>query len=346
MTKRTTINKTVLITGDISEPIDEGTKKYSFQLAKFFSKENSLIFSPSSNKKLPNITILPKNKLLFSRSFYKKIRLYQPQTIVYVPASSSTLMSFIRLKLITLFYSKSKSIMISVQERRHNAFSKLLIKYLKPDEIIVLSAKEESYYKQLNLKCSISPIGVDTDKFINVSAKTKIALRKKLKLPIDTKIVLHVGHINKGRNIQSIEQLQSLNYLIVIVGSTMFNSDMKLKNELEGKGFVFVTKYLKNIEDYYKAADLYIFPVEETTSAIEFPLSVFEAMSCNIPVITTEFGGIKNFINESSCIKYYKSLNELIKKVQILSQNTNCDNRQTILDNFRWDTVFFNIFKS
>jgi glycosyltransferase involved in cell wall biosynthesis len=234
--------------------------------------------------------------------------------------------------------------MISVQERRHNMLVRFIIKCLKPDEIIVLSEKELKYYKQLSNKCVISSIGVDANKFSSIDSKTKIVLRKKLQLPIDKKIVLHVGHIKEGRNIRSVEKLQSLNYLVVIVGSTTFKSDKALKDELETKGFFFITEYLNNIEEYYQIADLYIFPVEDSKNAIEFPLSVFEAMSCNIPIISTEFGGIKNFIKENDCIKYYKTHKELLKKAQMLSQTTNCNNRQLILEKFTWESVFQSVF--
>jgi glycosyltransferase involved in cell wall biosynthesis len=341
------MENTIIIAEDISYPIDEGIKKFSFHLAKYFiakSKENK-VFSASVNQEIQGIERLPKNKLLFSLSFSKSLRASKAKNIIYIPSSSSTFMSFFRLKLIAFLSRSRKVFLVSVQQRKHGKISKALLRFLKPDEIVVLSNKEAVYYNALGIKCRVTPIGVDIEKFTEVNQIQKQSIRTKLGLPLNHKIVLHVGHINKGRNIGELKCLLKIGYNVVIIGSTRFESDKKYKLELEKEGFTFINHYIDKIEEYYQAADIYVFPVLSATSAMEFPLSVLEAMACNIPVITTKFGGIEKFLPQSDWLKYFSDGNELISITNSFSQIQHCQNRNAIREEFTWEKVFETTFQ-
>lgn len=342
------MRKILLIAENISEPIDEGVKKYSFYLARFILGLNndSVVFSAYDNKDLPDLKHLPKNKLLFSVSFFRAIYYCKPEMLVYIPAASSTLMSFIRLSLMAIFAHKSRIVMLSLQERKHSRFSRGLIGLLKPDMLVVLSGKEANYYKSMGFNCFISPIGVETGKYLEINPTHKKRLREKLNLPVEGTIILHVGHINKGRNLEILKGLIDDGFHIVIVASTRYESDLKLKSVLEEKGYLFITSFIKDIEEYYQASDIYVFPVESATNAMEFPMSVLEAMSCNLPVMTTRFGGIESFLPETDWIKYFGSEDELRSKILKLPQGRECENRNLALSKFAWSSVFKNLFEN
>jgi glycosyltransferase involved in cell wall biosynthesis len=234
--------------------------------------------------------------------------------------------------------------MVSVQGRTHNLISKKIISILKPDKFIVLSNKQASYYNKLGFKCIVSPIGVASEKYTEATLAEKKTLREKLGLPVSDKIVLHVGHINKGRNLEILSGLVLKGFKIIVIASTRFESDLKLKSELEQKGFVFVSNYIENIEHYYQASDVYVFPVLSAVSAMEFPMSVLEAMSCNIPVLTTKFGGIESFLSETEWFKYFSNEEELLNKIDAFPSNAVCTNRQLMLSKFSWQNVFDALF--
>jgi len=332
----------IILAEDISEPLDEGIKIFTFHFAKYFSTKDktNIIFSHVQNRVLPDFKQLPINKFFFSPSFFKCIGSYNSQLLIYIPFSSATSMSFIRLAVVRLFTGFKKTIIVSLQKRRHNYLTRLLIRAIQPTAVIVLSKAEQDYYQKLGMKCLLMPIGVDTEKFTAVNKERKLELRKKLNMPIDSKLILHVGHINKGRNIDSIRSLMSPGFKIVVIGSTRFEHDHELKNKLEKAGYIFVTDFVEDIEEYYQAADIYIFPVKSTTSAIEFPLSVFEAMACNLPVLTTNFGGLQTYLSETACFKYYNNETEMIAKANLLLAANKCKNRDIILSSFSWATVF------
>jgi hypothetical protein len=64
-------------------------------------------------------------------------------------------------------------------------------------------------------------------------------------------------------------------------------------------------------------ADVYVFPNfvdrEDTIlSAIDIPLSVPGAMSCNLPVITTRFGGLDRLLEDRSGLFFVEDANKTV----------------------------------
>jgi glycosyltransferase involved in cell wall biosynthesis len=335
----------VFITEDISIPIDEGIKKFSHQFICYAKQfQNALIFARFKPENL-GILDLPQNKFFLSLKFRRKIRTSKPSYIIYIPFSSTTFFSFLRLFILSRYSRHSKKIIISLQRRKHNYFEKLFIKLFKPDLLITFSQQEREYYKRLGVKTFLSGIGVDTKKYLQVDITQKNALKIKYGFPQDVKLALHIGHINSDRNVTMLAELISIGYKVLIVGSTSTSTDDHLKNQLEKKGCVIYNHYIEKIEEIYQLADLYIFPVLAKNSAIEFPLSVLEAMSCNIPVFITRFGALPTFFIENENIKFFESKNEMISQIKAYNFELPCKNRDTVIESYTWDHIFGQIIK-
>jgi glycosyltransferase involved in cell wall biosynthesis len=337
----------ILITEDVSFPIDEGIKKYSFKIVEYFSKRiGSYTFTNEFNSELKNQLKLPHNKLFFSLKFYKDLRDLEGD-VLYIPNSSSTIASFFRLKMIQVF-TRKRTVLVSIQKRVHSNYQKKIIKYLlKPSLIFVFSDREKKYYEELNINTELTSIGVDIDKFSSVSDEKRKEIRDKYNISSSKKIVCHVGHINEARNIRMLKNLVSDNCEVVIIGSTCFDSDEDLKLDLESNGVILISDYIENIGEIYQMLDAYIFPVKIDNAVIEFPLSILEAMSCNIPIISTKFGSIPKHFKENEYFKYFDSEDELIHKTKSLFSQSNlndCNNRIEIVENFTWDTQFEKLY--
>ena len=135
-------------------------------------------------------------------------------------------------------------------------------------------------------------LGVDTAAFSPAKdgAAGKAALREKLKLPRDRKVLLYVGRLSAEKNIEMLlaafEELcrrDAHAYHLVVVG------DGPLRRILPGtrqrtNGALTWRSYIQNNEglaEYYHAADLFIHPgVCET-----FGLVVLEAQACGLPCV-------------------------------------------------------------
>ncbi|HUU92746.1 MAG TPA: glycosyltransferase family 4 protein, partial [Phycisphaerae bacterium] len=83
-----------------------------------------------------------------------------------------------------------------------------------------------------------------------------------------------------------------------VVGRRSRPGEEDMTHALVERGAVVLEEFLPEIEEVYRSADLYLFAVEHERSAIGMPLSVLEAMACNLPVVTTPFGGLVRCFDE------------------------------------------------
>jgi len=118
---------------------------------------------------------------------------------------------------------------------------------------------------------------------------------------------------------------------LLIVGDGPLKSDLqKYIADNEIKDVVF-TGRVKNSEigTMLNKADIYINP----TTADNMPLSLFEAFACGLPVISTNVGGLPNFItnNENGFLINSNDVNSLIDKIEYILLNQ--ENIRIIISN-------------
>ena len=118
-------------------------------------------------------------------------------------------------------------------------------------------------------------MGFDDQKFMKADEKEAILLKSELGISQTEKVALHVGHLNKGRNLQALIAFAARSkYRLVIVASSTVEADLYLKAELENAGALIFDSYIQNIEKIYQASDVYIFPTIDEDFCIQIPLSV------------------------------------------------------------------------
>ena len=106
---------------------------------------------------------------------------------------------------------------------------------------------------------------------------------------------------------------------------------------MEKEGLIVVHKYIPSIEEMYQLADWYVFPVLKNDAAIETPLSVLEAMSTNLPVLTTRFGSLPDTFHEDKHFKFVSDPNDNVETLRNGFPD-NCKNREKI-NPFTWEAV-------
>ena len=175
--------------------------------------------------------------------------------------------------------------------------SKIFFKMSRAKFIVFSKRSFELYCSTVGTKrVTYLRSGVDTEKFIPVSNERADELKRRYGFDPAKKLVLHVGHLNRGRNVQQLCKLTA-NYQVLLVSSTLTQDeqDLQLKNELLSSGVRLIDTYVSNIEQIYQMADVYLFPVMEQGGCIDVPLSCLEAAACNKPIVTTDFGEMREF---------------------------------------------------
>lgn len=332
--------KVFIYSEDLSEPLDEGIKKAVSYIINGISKKSNVLTVCYRGKKSDknSIEIIKSNRLLLSRKLRNIIKKFNPDIILYIPRWCGTFASFIRMRILSYYKQKSNSVMVILQPKHLAGFKKLLIKYFfKPDIIFSPSPKVICEMKELGIPVEFFPLFVDKEKFKPIQNKNqKKLLRRKYGLPLEKFIILHVGHLNSGRNLKALVPLQNEYNQVIIVGSstTQYVSyrDETLKEELENHGIIVMDKYLENIEEIYQLSDVYVFPTVYDGGSIGIPLSVLEARSCRLPIITTDFGGLKSIFGHdeegfiySNPDNFIVNINKIKEKVSLIISDDDLD---------------------
>lgn len=132
-------------------------------------------------------------------------------------------------------------------------------------------------------KCLPLSLGIDSAQFAPASAEKAAQLKEKYNISKKKPVVLHVGHLSKGR---ALEKLLTLcpEFEVVIVASGLFEN-AAVKSAVENSGATLINKYIENIAELYQLADVYAFLTQGSEFVISLPLSVMEALSCGVPVL-------------------------------------------------------------
>lgn len=326
----------LILTNCLIKNADEGCVNIAYNLIKRIKSAVSdvKVISYERTSELTDVQ-MKLNKFMLSIPLIKLLR--KEKKALYIPFPARMKATAVRIWILSRF-CKELSVLISMHDNI-DKFSRFLLKNSKAKLIVLSETAYKDFSSAVGNKVSYIKTGVDTKKFHPLEQSTKIHLRKKYGVDESAKVILHVGHLNEGRNIQQLLNL-SEEYFVVLVTSTLTKDEQnkQLKEAfLKRKNTLLIDDYVEHIEEIYQLADLYLFPVVEAGHCIDVPLSVLEAASCGIPVLTTEYGEAKAFKNNEgfSYIRSFENLNELVNN----AINVKTDNiRNSVLD-YDWNNA-------
>jgi glycosyltransferase involved in cell wall biosynthesis len=322
----------VCLLGVYNENLDEGMIKSSFYITNELSKNHQIL--PLDLRKVT------------SKSFWKNLKEFNPQIVHYIHGSSFK--SFLLLKIISLYCRNVKTI-ISIMHP-HFSTSKHLIYFIKPDLTLVQSNEMENMFKAMKCRTEFLPVGsVDIVRFNPKLKEKKNELRDKYGVDKDKFVLLHVGSIKRGRNVLLLKELQGRNNnQVVIVGPVSTGTHQEVLHQLEEAGCIVWRKYFENIEKIYALSDCYVFPVlppqrgimgETVSDSIEMPLSVLEAMSCNLPVISTRFGALHRIFDASDGLFFVDKDDDFIAILESIKYNNIIIKTREKVAPYSWDNI-------
>lgn len=311
----------VCIIGDNSAPLDEGMKKVTAEILNVLQHRcNPIILNP-----------LKVNTF----SFWNRLIRFQPKIIHYIPGP--TIQSFILLKALK-FLTRAYTV-ISLTHPDPNLQVRFISKYLKPDLILSQSIHLEQKFQIAGSHTAYLPNGVDTRRFQPVSSEEKAFLRVKYGIPPDAYVLLHVGNTREERNLYELPSLVNNDCCVLIVGSTTVTGNQEYDKYLSKQGCIVWNHYIETIEEIYALSDCFIFPTINPIGAVDTPLSVLEAMACNLPVIITRFGALPRVFKPGRGLIFIETNDDIYIAVDHIRNNTDLIATREMVLNLSWEII-------
>jgi len=185
-----------------------------------------------------------------------------------------------------------------------------------------LTKTAQDSLKRMGVKNNVTlkDIGIDLNMF---TPGEKNEARKVLNLPLDSKIILHVGKLNRYKGGDSV--ISAFNKLkekydisCVIVGASQ--SDELYKQAINNGVIVFPRQPHNNLNLFYRAADVYVYPGNKTVNAwAGIGVSTCEAIACNTPVVSAT---LLHFPDDYKKVGFYATnTEEIVERVDYIFQH-------------------------
>jgi glycosyltransferase involved in cell wall biosynthesis len=314
----------ICLLGDYSGNLDEGMRKVSFHFAGELSKRHKILTSDL--------------RKVFTKNFRNVIKNFNPEIIHYIHGPSAK--SFTLLKLISFYCRDAKTVM-SAMHPGFSFLSKRFIPMFKPDVILVQSIETEEKFKKLGCETEFLPCGVDVKNFVPFSNHIKEELREKYGIDKDKFVILHVGSIKEGRSIEIFKEIaRTKEDQVIIIGNRSMGIEPHLYQGIKESGCKVWVQYFKNIEGIYALSDCYVFPTPPMNriNSIETPLSVLEAMSCNLPVVTTKFGALPRVFEGEDGLFFVENKENIFTALDEIKNGIVIKTREKVLP-YSWENV-------
>ena len=155
-------------------------------------------------------------------------------------------------------------------------------------------------------KVALIAHGVDTGRFRPASPDERLALRPRLGLPIDGRIITYTGRLLRGKGLEALiaafrpVAAAEPSAHLVLVGSGLGHSlsvDAALHAAAQADGLagrVTFSGRVDAVEDWLRASDIFAFP-----SMFEaLGIALVEAAACGLPAVASRTGGIVDVVED------------------------------------------------
>lgn len=333
--------KLLLVSEQLGGRADEGIKNLTLSLLRVLSRhhEARALTGAFSGAIAPGVTALPMNRFFLNARLLITARDFRPDAVLYVPWTSGTPRTFWRGRVLR-WATGSPVVLLLTQPYRPSSWESVLIRALLPDLTLAQSEATIDRLGRLGARIDFLPGGVDLERFRIPDPAHRAERRRALMVGETEQLVLHVGHLNALRmNVGDIVRLAARpGRRLVIVGSTHTPQDPMVVSALQAANCVVVRDFVPRIEEYYWAADAYLFPTRNDRSSIAVPLSVLEALACGVPVVTTRFGALPRLLPAGRAVRFAEDPVDFERALESLPVAPDPEARRVVAD-FGWDAL-------
>ena len=320
-------------------PFDEGIRNTALQFIRALSREHDVLGLTNLGASVPQERVerVAANRLLLSPALARTVRAFRPELVLHFPTACATPFAFWRGRMLGL-YARAPVVLAILQPRRQPPYARPLLRLLRPRLCLAPSERLAAALEGLGSRVRPLGVGVDVERFRPADADRRRALRRAYGLAEQAYVVLHVGHLKAARGVQALAPLQGVDGTqVVLVGSASLGVERDLVAGLEARGVRVITGYLPDVAEVFQLADCYAFPVRAEENAIELPLSVLEAMACNLPVVSTPYGGLPERFPQGGGL-WYEAAEEGLRARILCVRGQSAATRERVLP-LAWERV-------
>lgn len=330
-----------LIAEEVGGHPDEGHRNFTRGLAEALGRRAAVRVYTAGGEGDASMHHLRHKRLLVSWALWRALRRERPAAVLYVSKSSATLAALLRAWVLKRMTPAAPVIMVTLQPRRLGGLAARLATRLWPDLLLVMSESERQQAVSLGANAARVESGVDLVRFRPPGPGEKARLRRKWGVPADTQVVLHVGHLNEGRNLQALLPLAAQpGVTVIVVASTQREHySPALRQDLAGR--VLLVEGLRPVEEFYRMADCYAFPVSSPEWVIGLPLSILEALASDLPVASVPFGPVQERFSHTEGVFFAETPATLPAAVERALQDK-VSTRQ-LAEPYSWDALAENV---
>src|SRR5438270_8190658 len=260
----------------------------------------------------------------------------RPRLIFYI--YPTTLAALARARLMNILGRGARVIMVTPQPVKWRWWTAALARLLWPSLVLVPSRAELREARRIG-PAETYLTGVDTMRFRPALPGEREALRHRWQLPQQARIVLHVGHLVPSRNLAVLGELARLPQVqpVLLVSRFRVAESVQLEDQLRRSGVLILSGYRSNVEELYRTADCYLFPVKSPDGALAMPLSVLEALASDVPVAPPRCGALPDLFEGAPGIRFSDTDDGLVRAVEdLLARRATT---RHLVEPFSWDVA-------
>ena len=286
------MTRTVFVT-EISDHNDEGMRNW-------LKAANRALTSRGHHAEIFRIEGDPRWSFLRPSTLHR-MRRARADVLIYVPYSGLTSKALMRHAVLRTAAAARLDVFVALQS---DGAVRSLPRQFAPAVGAYASERLRSAHRDITRNSRVLPPAVDSSRF-RPSGCPRPKIREQLGLPSDKPMMLHIGHLRRSRGLEPLAELAVQGLVsVVVVASTSTEVEADVEARLRDTGVIVKREFVCDIERWYQAADVYVFPVSDLQGSVEIPLSVLEAMACGVPVATAPFGGLPSVLASSETLRF------------------------------------------
>lgn len=178
----------------------------------------------------------------------------------------------------------------------------------------------------------IHGVGVDFNRFkFRDPQDNNPALRAALGIPAWGKVILSVGELNENKNhkvvFDALRKIHTDVYYVLCGDGKLHNKYESYINENGLVGKVFLMGYRFDIPEFYRMADLFVFP----SLREGIPGAIMEAIATGVTVVASDIRGVRDLVPDES---YRFPPTDADSLARLIEDKVSCDNSDNQRMNF------------